>query len=265
MVNPLYRMIADDLRDQIESEVLQPGEQIETETELRTRYGASRNTVRDAIRWLTNLGLVETRPGQGTFVVKKIDPFVTTLVADPRTGDSETYQLEVSKKNRQPSLSDVQVEIHKASAEIAARLRLPEGSAVISRHQRRFIDETPWSLQTSFYPRELSDRGARRLSDVDNIVGGAVKYLLEILGLQQVGYRDLISVRAPNATEATFFNLPQDGRVAVFENFRTAFDQTGTPMRVTVTIFPTDRNQFTVEIGAVPEDQEQPGLDGQGA
>jgi GntR family transcriptional regulator len=41
--------------------------------------------------------------------------------------------------------------------------------------------------------------------------------------------------------------------VAVFENFRTAFDQTGSPMRVTVTVFPTDRNQFVVEIGDVPQ------------
>jgi GntR family transcriptional regulator len=60
-------------------------------------------------------------------------------------------------------------------------------------------------------------------------------------------------VRSPNATEAEFFNLPADGRVAVFENFRTAFDQTGSPMRVTVTVFPTDRNQFVVEIGDVPQ------------
>ena len=135
---------------------------------------ASRNTVRDAIKWLTGLGLVETRPGQGTFVVKKIDPFVTTLVADPRTGDSETYQFEVTKKNRQPDLSGVQVEIQKANAELADRLRLPEGSQVISRHQKRLIDETPFSLQTSFYPRDLADRGAKRLSDADDIEGGAV-------------------------------------------------------------------------------------------
>ncbi len=265
MAGPMYRTIADDLREQIESETLKPGQQLETETELQKRHNASRNTVRDAIRWLTSLGLVETRPGQGTFVVKKMDPFVTTLVADPRTGDSETYQFEVTKKNRQPDLSGVQVEIQKANAELADRLRLPEGSQVISRHQKRLIDETPFSLQTSFYPRDLADRGAKRLSDADDIEGGAVKYLLETLGLQQVGYRDLITVRAPNATEATFFNLPQDGRVAVFENFRTAFDQTGVPMRVTVTIFPTDRNQFAVEVGAVPEDQEQPGSEDQGA
>jgi hypothetical protein len=41
----------------------------------------------------------------------------------------------------------------------------------------------------------------------------------------------------------------------VFENFRTGFDQTGTPMRVTVTIFPTDRNQFILNVGDVPTEE----------
>ena len=84
MANPMYRQIAEDLREQIESGAIGPGQQLRTELELRERYGASRNTVRDAIKWLTSLGLVETKPGQGTFVVQKIDPFVTTLTADPK-------------------------------------------------------------------------------------------------------------------------------------------------------------------------------------
>ena len=83
MANPMYRQIAEDLRAQIESGQLEPGQQLRTELELREHYNASRNTVRDAIKWLTSLGLVETKPGQGTFVVQKIDPFVTTLTGDP--------------------------------------------------------------------------------------------------------------------------------------------------------------------------------------
>ena len=83
MANPMYRQIAEDLRAQIESGQLEPGQQLRTEIELREHYNASRNTVRDAIKWLTSLGLVETKPGQGTFVVQKIDPFVTTLTGDP--------------------------------------------------------------------------------------------------------------------------------------------------------------------------------------
>ena len=35
----------------------------------------------------------------------------------------------------------------------------------------------------------------------------------------------------------------------MFEIFRTAFDQHKKPMRVTVTVFPTDRNQFIVNVG----------------
>ena len=124
---------------------------------------------------------------------------------------------------------------------------------MISRHQKRFIDGTPWSLQTSYYPRGFAQR-AERLTDADDIADGTVKYLSETLGLRQVGYRDWITVRAPEATEAVFFGLPQDGRVGVYEIFRTAFDQTGKPMRLTVTVFPTDRSQFVVNVGDVPDD-----------
>ena len=257
----MYRQIAEDLRQQIETGELAPGAQLRTELELREKYDASRNTVRDAIKWLTTLGLVETKPGQGTFVVKKIHPYVTTLTtSDPKGvgekvemyGEVDSYESDVEGPVRVPYKTEPQVEIQKANGDVAAFLRLTEGSQVISRHQKRYIDGTPWSLQTSFYPRGLAAQGADRLSDADDIEGGTVKYLFETLGLRQVGYRDWITVRAPDATEAMFFNLPQDGRVGVFQIYRTAFDQTGTPMRLTVTVLPTDRNEFVINVGDVP-------------
>jgi GntR family transcriptional regulator len=251
MSEPIYQQIADDLRAQIESGKLRPGQQLETEGELIKLYGASRNTVRDAIKRLTGLGLVVPRPGQGTFVVEKPVPFVTTLTADPSTGDSLVYQYQVSQHGRSPSSSEVVVEIQKANAGVAAELGVPKDTQVVSRHQKRYIDETPWSMQTSFYPMGLALKADELLS-AGNIEQGAVKYLADTLGLRQVAYRDWITVRAPDANETRFFNLPQDGRVAVFEIFRTAFDQTGTPMRVTITVFPTDRNQFIAVTGDVP-------------
>ena len=167
MANPMYRQIAEDLREQIESGRLAPGSQLPTELELRECYNASRNTVRDAIKWLTSLGLVATRPGQGTFVVDAIDPFVTTLSGDPKGGfgggEGASYLAEVSQANRKSSTSPVQVEIQEASADIAASLWIVKGAEVISRHERHFIDGTPWSMQTSYYPAEFADRGAERL------------------------------------------------------------------------------------------------------
>ena len=256
MADPKYRQIADSLRLRIESKQLPADQKLPTETELTTEFGASRNTIRDAVKSLITLGLVETRPGQGTFVSKRPEPLVTTLSADRVTGlgggEGTAYRSEVSEEHRQPTTTaPPKVELQEAQGEIAARLRLQEGTDLVSRHEERLIDGTPWSLQTSFYPMELAT-GAPRLLSTKDIEEGTVKYLEQALGLKQVGYRDWITMRAPDQNEITFFRLPPDGRVPVFEIFRTAFDQNGTPMRVTVTVFPSDRNQFIVDVGDVP-------------
>ena len=263
MANPMYRQIAEDLRAQIESGQLEPGQQLRTELELREHYNASRNTVRDAIKWLTSLGLVETKPGQGTFVVQTIDPFLTTLTGDPHRagfGEGAVYLSEVSKQKRKPESSPPQVEIQAASDDMAARLRTAKGAELISRHERRFIDNTPWSMQTSYYPMEFADRGAERLRSARNIEEGTVEYLADTLHIRQVGYSDRITVRAPNPIEADFFKLPSDGRVPMYEITRTAYDGNGQPMRVTVTVYPTDLNQFIVDVGEVPDSK--PPVDG---
>lgn len=266
MANPMYRQIAEDLRGQIESGTLPHGSQLPTELELRERYSASRNTVRDAIKWLTTLGLVETRPGQGTFVVEDKDPFVTTLSGDPKSGfgggEGTSYLSEVSERNRKPSTSPIEVITQQASADVAAGLWIDEGTEVIGRRERRYIDGTPWSMMTSYYPMEFADRGAERLRRSFDIGEGTVAYLASTLHIRQVGYRDWITVRAPNATEADFFRLPPDGRTPVFEIFRTAFDGNGRPMRLTVSVYPADRNQFIIDFGEVPKGQYQHGADG---
>lgn len=256
MPEPLYRRIADDLRQQIESGTLAAGSQLPTEPELRKRYDASRNTVRDAVKWLITRGLVETRPGQGTFVTTKPNPFITTLSADPETGlgggEGGAYYREVQDRGRTPKATDPRVEIQQARRVVADELRIPLGTSVVSRHQERFIDGLPYSLQTTFYPMSLVDRGADDLLEASIIRPGIVDYLGATLGIRQAGYQDKISVRVPNSTETTFFKLPEDGRVAVFVTRRTAFDETGTPFRLTVSVFPADRNRFIVNAGEVP-------------
>jgi GntR family transcriptional regulator len=256
----MYWRIAQDLRLEIEHGHLRAGEQLPTELELRERHAASRNTIRDAIKWLTNRGLVETRPGQGTFVVQKIDPFVTTLSPVTETGlgggEGNAALAEAKARGRFSESSEPRVELLKAAGDVAARLRVPEGTALVSRYQQRYIDRTPWSLQSTFYPKELVDKGARRLLDAEIIAEGAIEYLkASPLHLSQVGYRDRILVRAPEADESRFFGLPDDGRVQVFEIFRTGFregDEGPVPFRLTVTVFPTDRNQFVINVGQVP-------------
>ena len=144
------------------------------------------------------------------------------------------------------------MEIQEAS-ETVAELGIAVDQQVVSRHQERSIDGTPWSLQTSFYPMSLVLRGATRLIQAGDITEGTVAYLEETLGIKQVGYQDTIMVRAPHGSESRFFRLPGDGRISVIEVRRTAFDEQGAPVRLTISVYPADRNQFAVNVGQVPE------------
>jgi GntR family transcriptional regulator len=252
MAEPMYRQIADDLRIKIESGEIASGARLPTEIELMEQYKASRNTVRDAVRLLTTRGLVEARAGQGTFVAEKVHPFVTMLTVAPGVGtQADVYLAEGKAGSRVPASSIPRVEIQAASPQVADALRIGSGDQVVSRHQERFIGRTLWSLQTSFYPMRLIEDGATRLIEAVDIEGGELAYLAA-LGIKHVGYRDSIAVRVPDDREQAFFKLPADGRVPVFEIFQVDFREDGSRFRLTVTVYPSDRNRFLIKVGDVP-------------
>jgi GntR family transcriptional regulator len=253
MADPLWRQIAEDLRQKIESGQLgADGKPLPTELELREQYKASRNTIRDAIKWLVTRNLVYTRSGQGTFVTPKIEPFVTVLSQEPKADEIIAFTEAVLDRRRAPSVSTPRVEIQRAAGLAADELKLPEDAMVISRHQLRLIDGLPYSRQTTFYPMRLVEQGAGRLIQAVDIPTGALAYLRDELGIAEAGTKDRISVRAPDAEETAFFGIPDDGSTPVFEISRTGYDESGQPLRVTVTTYPADRNQFLMTSGKVP-------------
>jgi GntR family transcriptional repressor for pyruvate dehydrogenase complex len=75
--------VYEQIRDLIFRGHLQPGEQLMPERELAQALGVSRPTVREAIRKLVTIGLVEHRHGQGTFVrapgSRKGNPLATLI------------------------------------------------------------------------------------------------------------------------------------------------------------------------------------------
>jgi GntR family transcriptional regulator len=99
------------------------------------------------------------------------------------------------------------------------------------------------------------ERGAVRLTSPEDIEEGTVRYLAHTLHINQVGYRDWLAVRTPDAMETEFFKLPPDGRTSIIEMSRTAYDGNEQPMRLTVTVYPADRNQLIFDFGQVPEQE----------
>ena len=103
----LYEQLAEKIREQIVDGHLSTGDKLPNERELAERFGVSRTVVREALKTLKQEGLIEVRPGAGTFVVDATGEALT-----------QTFGLMMSIGNR--SLTDI-IEIREIlEPEIAA-------------------------------------------------------------------------------------------------------------------------------------------------
>ena len=64
----LHEQVADRVQELIVAQSLRPGDKLPSERELAEQLGISRTVVREAIRTLCERGLVEVKPGCGTYV-----------------------------------------------------------------------------------------------------------------------------------------------------------------------------------------------------
>jgi GntR family transcriptional repressor for pyruvate dehydrogenase complex len=64
----LHKQIADSIQEMIAENQLRPGDQLLSERELAKLLGVNRATVREAIRLLEQLGLVQMKVGSGTYI-----------------------------------------------------------------------------------------------------------------------------------------------------------------------------------------------------
>ena len=104
------------------------------------------------------------------------------------------------------------------------------------------------------------EQGANELLAVKDIAEGTRSYLEEAIGVKEIGSHDTMTVRAPSPDEAETFRLPPDGRIAVFETRQIGVNADGMPVRATITIYPSDRNTFSMKTGALAE-RERPEAD----
>lgn len=250
MAQPKYQEIADRLRDQIGSGVLEPGQRLPSEPDLATEYDASRNTVRLAIALLINQGLVVSRQGLGTFVIEPAKPFTALLSrisAAPTERHASMALPVISPAADESEMVRLQVESGLASPSVAEKLDLGAGGAVVIRRSQHVIGEVPWQLINSYYPTDIAKGTA--LEQAGEIEAGSVS-LLSQLGHAQQGFVDEIGARMPNAREFDFFKLASGMPVIVVN--RTSYSAER-PIRLTRYIYRSDRVRLLHVEGRIPD------------
>lgn len=74
----LYEQIIEQIQNLVKAGALRPGDKLPPERELAEQFGVSRTAVREAVKALSEKGLVEIQPGRGTFITN----FTLTMMRD---------------------------------------------------------------------------------------------------------------------------------------------------------------------------------------
>ncbi|WP_031479318.1 FadR/GntR family transcriptional regulator [Maridesulfovibrio frigidus] len=73
MQNPVYESVANQITELIKSGELQQGDKLPSERSLAEKFKVSRSSVREAIKSLVHKNLVESRRGDGTYILAGAD------------------------------------------------------------------------------------------------------------------------------------------------------------------------------------------------
>lgn len=144
---PLWRVIADQLRNDIANEVYAPGSSLPGETAMAARYHTSRPTVRRAIFELAGEGLLSAAQGRGTFVRARPArrPILTGGNQHPDLLD-DAYDAEKAgwHRDQHPDAARYRAEGHRlvtdaiitgANRDQAETLRIATGETILYRFQ----------------------------------------------------------------------------------------------------------------------------------
>lgn len=251
---PLWQRVAAQLREEINSDRYVDGDPFPTGAEIADEYGVSQTTtVRRAVEMLEREGLLTEGHGRLGRKVRKRKPYIHNAtrsesaqrIGERKNAGVDAWVADVAEQGGTGS-QDISVAVQQAPPEVAARLELKDGEPVVVRHRVRFIDGEQHNLNDTYYPESIA-KGTEIMLPGD--VAQGVISLMRDLGYVQVRYTDELVARMPTADEARRMRI-QSGTVPVMVQYRTGYTADGTPVKLTVTVWPADRARIIWEFNA---------------
>lgn len=248
-----WTTVADRIRRQIERGELPPGAQITPEAELAEEMELSRATVRRALQALTDEGLITGGKGKlgrrvrerPTLLSWNLTEYENSDRADTHSADSWNHGI---KAQDMSPFQEVTVLKEYARGEIAGWLALNENDLVTVRRRVRYADSQPYQLSTSYIPNYIASGTAFELPGDQSAPGG----LLASIGYPQHSLSDHIRGRMPSRDETDGLDIASG--TPVIEHIRIGYAADHTPVRVMVTIAPTDRWELRYDLAVHQEE-----------
>lgn len=224
---PLYHQIEQRLMEQIQSGELKPGKPLPSIQQIAALMGVSQMTVRQAVRKLSELGVIYSRQGKGTFIsgIKLERDFRQVL----------SFTEETLARGAAPSSKVLLFRIQAPSAEAKEALSLNDDEKVFVLRRVRYGDSVPMAIESSSLPMRLCPDLMERFHPT----GSLYKELAEQYGIQLMVTDEVVEVGKANAEDAHLLEIPAQSPVFLFT--RLSYLENGTPAEHVKSVYRGDR------------------------
>jgi GntR family transcriptional regulator len=240
-----WRQIAGDLRDQIARGQLRPGDPLPSEAVLAQRYDVARMTARNALLDLERAGVA--LPGRPRRVAHH-EPLAVHIAREAGsahggqapTAGADDWLGDMRAAGHDPA-QRIDVLSQLADAQLATRLKVGEGSAVVARRIIRLAGDRPHNLITWWFPAGVAQ--GTPLAGPADIIEGSVAWLEAAAG--QLVHDVEVTARQPGEDETTALAIPPG--VPVLVVWRTSRTLAGAPVVTSMAVYPADRTRLLIE------------------
>ncbi len=204
-----FEAIAHDLQQSIEDGTLKPNDKLPTVVELCDLYNVSKITVRRAIDLLTEMGLVSSRRGSGTYVKNAVAIPNDTLEFS-RSDRATGFSAEHTDENVSTDVYEFCV--INPSSSIAAHLGITPENFVYYDCRVRRLNGTPVCIEYTYMPIDVVP-GLKR----EHVESSIYRYIREDLGLKIANFNRAVRAVAATAEEAKRLDTAAGSPLLEFE------------------------------------------------
>jgi GntR family transcriptional regulator len=233
---PLYFQVAAALQHAIEEGKLPPGSRLDNELQLADDLGLSRPTMRKAMEYLVDQGLLIRRRGIGTTVVQP-------KVRRPIQLSSLFEDLETA--GQRPSTSVLAFDVVPAPVEVAQALNLEQATPVHRIVRLRSADDRPIALMTNYLPTDLAGLGPEVLTPEALEEAGLYK-LFRAAGVRLHAADQVVGARKATAGEAQLLDEPRGSALLTMQ--RIAYDDSGRVVEFGSHVYAGSRYTFSLSL-----------------
>lgn len=243
---PVYKQIADMLRQRMDAGDIAPGGRLPSESELMQQFGVARATVRRSFDLLAMEGRVRTVKGVGVFARAPTAAPIRTQRAERlarrhRTSGKSALEIDAERTGARLTQEIVERADVPAPPLVARCLDIPGGQPVFVRRRVIAIEGSPAQLADSYIPLDIAVAPVR-----EQYTGPGRTYArIEEQGHRLTRFREQLTFRMPTPDEVRALHL--DVGVPVIDLVRVAYTD-DRPVECFVSVLAGDKHRFEYHI-----------------